>query len=286
MARGITYCGVLSVLLWPMLGYTLSPHEAVRQGNALYQAGEYDAAVRQYATAEQALPKAAEVHFNQGNAAYKRRDYAQALEYYTKALHTAEPILESRTKYNLGNVKYQQALQAMAQPQDAMAHARAAITYYRDSLEVDPQQPAAQYNLELAHRLVQQLQPNLPAPPQQAQQPPSPPQRRQEQQDRNSQRQQQAQQLRAQPQHHPQTPQPDHPQTAQETQIPQIQQPSQSHTPSDHSAMHQAARSSEIPPEEAERLLEMIRERAREAERVRAQWQRTKSRDPRVEKDW
>jgi tetratricopeptide (TPR) repeat protein len=278
------------MLLWPMLGYTLSPHEAVRQGNALYQAGEYDAAVRQYATAEQALPEAAEVHFNQGNAAYKRQDYAQALEHYTNALHTAEPILESRTKYNLGNVQYQQALQTMARPQDAMAHARAAITYYRDSLEADPQQLAAQYNLELAYRLVQQLQHHLPAPPQQAQQnslqPPSPSQRQQEPQDRNPQRRQQAPHSQAQPQNQPQTPPSNQPQTAQEAQASQVQQPSQSHTTSDHSAMRQAARPHQLSPEEAERLLEMIRERAREAERVRAQWQRTKSRDPRVEKDW
>jgi tetratricopeptide (TPR) repeat protein len=258
-----------------MLSYALPPHEAVRQGNAFYQAGEYGAAARQYATAGQALPEAAEVHFNQGNAAYKRQDYAQALEHYTNALHTAEPILESRTKYNLGNVQYQQALQAMARPQEAMIHARAAIIYYRDSLEVDPQQPEAQYNLELAYRLVQQLQHNFPSRLQQSQQPPSP-----------SPRQQQMQQSQALPPPQPHSSPPDQPQTAQEAQASQGQQPSQSHTPSEHSEMRQVARPADLPPEEAERLLEMIRERAREAERVRTQWQRTPSRDPHVEKDW
>jgi hypothetical protein len=50
--------------------------------------------------------------------------------------------------------------------------------------------------------------------------------------------------------------------------------------------MRQAARSHQLSPAEGARLLEMIRERAREAERVRAQWQRTKSRDIGVDKDW
>lgn len=278
MARGLAWCGVLSMLLGPMPGYALSPHEAVRQGNALYQAGEYAAAARQYAAAAQALPEAVVVHFNQGNAAYKRQDYAQALEHYTRALHSAPPPLESRTTYNLGNVKYQQALQALARPQDAMALARAAITYYRDSLDADPQQLDAQYNLELAYRLVQQLQHNLPSPPQQAQQnalqQPAPLQ------------QQQAPSPQTQSQHQPQPPQPAPSQTTQEAQGSQGQQPSHSHATADQSEMRQAVRPHQLSPEEGERLLEMIRERARETERVRTQWQRTKSRDGRVDKDW
>jgi tetratricopeptide (TPR) repeat protein len=267
------------MLLWPMPGYALSPHEAIRQGNALYQAGEYDAAARQYATAAQALPEAVVVHFNQGNAAYKRQDYAQALEHYTRALHIAPPPLESRTTYNLGNVKYQQALQARTRPQEAMVLARAAITYYRDSLEADPQQLDAQYNLELAYRLVQQLQHNLPSPSQPAQQ-------NSLQQPAPLQRQQQASSPQTQPQHQPQTPHPAPSQMTRETQASQGRQPSQIHTTAEQSEMRQATRPHQLSPEEGERLLEMIRERAREAERVRAQWQRTKNRDARVDKDW
>jgi hypothetical protein len=41
-----------------------------------------------------------------------------------------------------------------------------------------------------------------------------------------------------------------------------------------------------LTPEEAERLLETIRERAREADRARQQRQRAQLRGTRVDKDW
>ncbi|WP_089721111.1 tetratricopeptide repeat protein [Candidatus Entotheonella palauensis] len=135
-----------------------SAYEAVRQGNALYQQEQYDGASKQYATAAEQLPDAAEIHFNQGNAAYKQQDFTKALEHYNQALQIANPDLESQTKYNLGNVKYQQALQSMAKPQEAVTNLKHAMTYYRDSLDADPKHPSARYNLELAQKLMQQIQ--------------------------------------------------------------------------------------------------------------------------------
>ena len=132
----------------------------------MYQSGKYAEAAAQYNSASQTLPDAAEIHFNQGNAAYKQQDYGKAREHYTQALQSADRTLEGRVKYNLGNVEYQQALQNLQQPQAAMPHLRSAMTYYRDSLDVDPQQQDARYNLELSHLLLHKLQQE---PPQQQQ---------------------------------------------------------------------------------------------------------------------
>ena len=144
--------GLGTMVLWCWLtdtAWAASPYEAVRQGNAQYQDGQYEAAARHYSTAAEKLPEAPEIQYNQGNAFYKQQDYAKALEHYARALQTDDPILESQTKYNLGNVKYRQALQALQNPQKAITHLGSAMTYYRDSLEVDPQQQQARYNLEL-----------------------------------------------------------------------------------------------------------------------------------------
>lgn len=154
--RGLILALMVLVLL-PLHVQAESPYKAVQRGNEFYEAGEYDAAGLHYATASEVLPEAAEIYFNQGNVLYKQRKFLQALAHYTNALQSVNGVLESRVKYNLGNVEYRRALIAMSTAQDAILLLRSAITYYRDSLAVDPQQQNARYNLELAHRLMQQL---------------------------------------------------------------------------------------------------------------------------------
>lgn len=260
---------LLVLLGWPGPGQTASPYRAVQQGNALYQDGKYAEAAHQYATAGQAMPEAAAIPFNQGNAAYKQQDYRKAHEHYTRALRTADRHLESRVKYNLGNVAYQQALQALQRPQEAMSHLRSAMTYYRDSLDVDPQQQDARYNLELAHLLLHQLQQQQ-AHQQQAGQQQTPPDGQQQDQQQSSEQPQASSQE----------------QTAlQEQQDQQAAQPPEASQESAQSPEHARTAHHELSPAEATRLLENIRERAREAEPQRQQ-RRAKVKTPPVDKDW
>jgi tetratricopeptide (TPR) repeat protein len=274
------------LLCLPTLVRAVSPYEAVQRGNTLYQQGQYHEAEQQYAEAAQQLPEAKEIPFNQGNVFYKQQDYGKALEHYERALQTPDPMLESRTKYNLGNVKYQQALHALSNPQEAATHLQAAMTYYRDSLEREPQQQDARYNLELAQRLLRQLQ------QQQAQQQQQNQQESQQQQEQQAQQKQQTQQQQQASQDPQQQAQQKQQQNQQQdgTQQPQDQRAGQS--PQGDAAPDTAGtqqRQAEVPqmtPEEAERLLEAIRERAREADNQRQQWRRARMHDTRVDKDW
>ena len=282
----------LVALYLPVPSQAASPYQAVQQGNAFYQNGKYAEAAEQYGSASQMLPGAAEIHFNQGNAAYKQQDYGKAREHYTQALQTTDRTLEGKVKYNLGNVEYQQALQNLQQPQAAMPHLRSAITYYRDSLDVDPQQQEARYNLELSHLLLHKLQ------QEQQQQNPQQPQgqpQNQQQQDQQAQQdgqqqgqQQQSQQQDGSPQ---QTPSPDPQQGQQQPPASSEQQGQQTQQPQDASQENapppgqQTAAPRELRPEEAARLLEAIRERGREADTQRQQ-RRTKTQASQVDKDW
>lgn len=230
----------------------------------LYRQQHYGEAAQRYAKAAEERPETAAIDFNLGNAAYKQQDYAKALEHYNRALQTTDPALESQTKYNLGNVNYQQALQTLSNPQQAAEHLQTAMTYYRDSLDVNPQQSAARYNLELAHRLLQQLQ---------------------QQQDRQQDQKNQQQDQNAQQQ----TPQ----QQDQQQQAPSQDQQDQQTVQSDEDTSNdpetpppQATASQDLSPEEAERLLDAIRSRARAADDLRQQRQRARLRDNRVDKDW
>ena len=280
-------------LCLPVYVQATSPYQSVQQGNALYQNGKYAEAAEQYGSAGQALPDAAEIHFNQGNAAYKQQEYSKALEHYTQALQTADRTLESKVKYNLGNVEYQQALQNLQHPQKALPHLRSAMTYYRDSLDVDPQQQDAHYNLELSHLLLHKLQQEQPqqqqqGSPQDDQQPD-----RQQQVQPDGQQQQQGQQQDGQQQDgsQPQAPAPDQQQGQQQqaaSSEPQDQPAEQRQDASQDNASppgQPTAAQRELRPEEAARLLEAIRERSREADNQRQQ-RRAKTRASRVEKDW
>ena len=283
----------LVALYLPAPGQAASPYQAVQQGNALYQNGKYAEATEQYGSASQMLPDAAEIHFNQGNAAYKQQDYGKAREHYTQALQTTDRTLEGKVKYNLGNVEYQQALQNLQQPQAAMPHLRSAMTYYRDSLDVDPQQQDARYNLELSHLLLHKLQ------QEQQQHHPQPQpgqpqdQQQQEQQQARQDGQQQGQQQQSQRQDGPpqQTPSPDPQQSPPQQAASSEQQGQQAEQRQDDSQDNepplgqQTAAPRELRPEEAARLLEAIRERGREADNQRQQ-RRTKTQASQVDKDW
>jgi tetratricopeptide (TPR) repeat protein len=147
--------GLLALLPW--WGPAADGYRAVEEGNALYQTGQYEAALGEYAIAAQLLPHVAEIALNQGNAWYRRFDYDQALDRYLEALDTPDSYVASRVKYNLGVVKYRQALDAMQTFQDARTEARSAIEYYRDSLRLDRNLKDARYNLELAYQLLQRI---------------------------------------------------------------------------------------------------------------------------------
>jgi Ca-activated chloride channel family protein len=274
---GLLIQGLLLVMFClPVPSQAASPYQAVQQGNALYQNGKYAEAAEQYGSASQVIPDAAEIHFNQGNAAYKQQDYGKAREHYMQALRSTDRTLEGKVKYNLGNVEYQQALHNLQQPQAAMPHLRSAMTYYRDSLDVDPQQQDARYNLELSHLLLHKLQ------QEQQQQNPQQPQKQ------PPDRQQQAQQQGGSPQP-TSAPAPQQEQQQQAASAaPQGQQAEQPQDAAQEDAPppeQQAAAQQELRPEEAARLLEAIRERGREADNQRQQ-RRAKMRASQVDKDW
>ena len=101
------------------------------------------------------------IEFNRGNALFKNRDQEQALDRYLAALATDDPALASRAKYNIGVIKYRQALAAAQRYEDALTLAQAAIGYFRDSLRLDAGHADARYNLELAYRFHYRLEQEL-----------------------------------------------------------------------------------------------------------------------------
>ena len=259
------------LLVLPVYGHTESPYKTVEKGNELYKAGEYDAARQQYTSASVAFPEAAEIFYNQGNVLYKERKFLQALAHYTSALQTVEGEFESRVKYNLGNVEYRRALIAMSTAQDALLLLRSAITYYRDSLAIDPQQPDARYNLELAHRLMHELYEQL---QQDMRDNPDDGRNSDRESENDESKQRESEERKSQ-----KNKQEDEGQAGSEGAQSVMadsgaEQPEDMEMPEDMSL------------EEAEMKLEEIRNRARKVSETRQEWRKARMRDGQVEKYW
>ena len=186
-------------------------------------------------------------------------------------------------------------LQAMQKPGEATTHLRAAMQYYRDSLDVDPQRQDARYNFELAQRLLQQLQQAQQQQPQPSQSQERPPQQQNPQQHQQRQRVSNTNRTK-------------HRQSSSRSNNKHNSKISRASSPSDNRMPSRPPRSSkqirrlqrrspqglmrhgrlrqEMRQADAERLLDTIRERAQAAAHLRQQWRRSQGQGTRVDKDW
>ncbi|UCE61470.1 MAG: tetratricopeptide repeat protein [Phycisphaerales bacterium] len=132
-------------------------HLRVREANRAFADGDYVAALEAYKAVGKTLPDSPEVAFNQGVAYYKMGDYTQARDALNRSLTTHDAKLEVKAKFNLGNIAYASARQKMSNPTEAIGLLKTAIGYYRDAVELDPEDEGARINIELAQRLIREL---------------------------------------------------------------------------------------------------------------------------------
>ncbi|MGI9333266.1 MAG: VWA domain-containing protein [Gammaproteobacteria bacterium] len=158
---------VVALAALGLVGFRLwsTPADVNEDGNEAFAAADYAAAIANYDEALQQLRERdgdrlaseAVLHYNKAGAEFKQFRLSDACDSYTRAADDIDTALAAAARYNLGNVKYQQALNAMQTFQDAVTPTREAITWLRASLELDPEQPDALYNLELALEMLRQL---------------------------------------------------------------------------------------------------------------------------------
>ncbi|MFQ5807379.1 MAG: hypothetical protein ACE5I3_13105 [Phycisphaerae bacterium] len=281
-----------------------TPRELIDQGNEHFAAGRYADALEAYeqAGAEPDERIMADLLHNRAAAHFKLGRIDDARELWVRAAGLKDASFEAAARYNLGNCDYADALKAV-QAQDAntaLAQLERALQQYRDALRLDPERLDARANLELAaqfkkqiEELAQQQPQSQPSPgrdqdneqqdqgDQSSSQPSSQPsdsqtQQRDEQTKEGADQEQEQQDSSQQPSSQPDT------QPVSETQPAPQPQPELSE--GEEEREQQELVPIEMTREEAERLLQMIRDaehqrravlRAREAARQRP-----------VEKDW
>ena len=130
------------------------------QGNRQYEAKRYDDALKSYTDAQAERPAAPEIHYNIGNVLMRKGDVDKAIEEYLRAQTSGPKSLAEAAHFNRGN-----ALMMKGELQPA-------IDAYVHALKIDPRDPDAKRNLELALRLLEKQQQQQQQQPQDQDQPP------------------------------------------------------------------------------------------------------------------
>jgi Ca-activated chloride channel family protein len=285
------------------------PSEVVAEGNRLLEEGKFAEALAAYERAAEARPDAPEVVYNQGVAHYRIGEYEKAADFFRRAMTPGDPALDARSRFNLGNCAYATALQQQLDPQAAIESLEQAIGHYDDALQLTPGDRAARENIERAQRLAEELrelqqqqqqqqqqgdqqnedQEQQEQPQQDQQQEQDPNQREQEQQGQD---QQDPQEEQEQQQSQSQQDEPEQQEQQGEDQQEQQQEPQ----PSDASEQEdkdeqqpapqpQQAETKPMSQEEAERLLQAIRDKERQRREKLAERQEKENTVP-VRRDW
>jgi Ca-activated chloride channel family protein len=284
-----------------------APRDLIQRGNDHYQAGRYAEALEAYEQAGEEYGDVitAELLHNQAAAHFKLGQIDEARELWVRAATLEDALFEATARYNLGNCDYADALRAV-ENQDvpgALELLDRAGAQYRDAVRLDPGLTNARANLELAEMLKEQIKQQTTTQPQS--QPSSQPQQQQQQDQSSSQPSSQpsqqgdqndqsdqssATQPTSQPEQQPQTQpsqqpesQPDQQQQDQPSPTSQPRESPQTQ-PADAQPQDRQPVELRMTPEEAERLLQMIRDA--EQARRRVLRQREAARHKPVERDW
>ncbi|MEM7189546.1 MAG: hypothetical protein AAF439_08030 [Pseudomonadota bacterium] len=130
---------------------------AMDAANGMVAARDYNEALAAYDAILAEQPELLTAHYNRGTLQLLRFEKNAALPDLEIARESDDPALAARVEFNLGVLKYVQAREALQTFQDALSLTNAAIGHWRTSLQHDPDQPDARYNLEIAYRLVDDI---------------------------------------------------------------------------------------------------------------------------------
>lgn len=321
---GLLALALLGIALAPATSAAQSAREHISAGKAHFDAGRYAEALAEFNQAAAlgsgqsdgggatstapppALP--AEILHNQAAAHFKLGQYADARELWVRAASLKDAAFEADMRFNLGNVEYAEALARAngGDVQNALTQLDKSLEQYRDALRLDPTLASARANFELAAKLRRELleksqeqpqsqpssqpqsQPQSQPSSQPQSRPSSQPQQGEQSEDQDSQQDQQNQDQQDQgqqqdeqnPQSQPSDEQDPQNQPPEDQQTPESQPQSQP-TPPPGEGQEQEL---QISPEEAERLLQKVRDaEKRRREMLRARQQAL--RQP-VKRDW
>jgi Ca-activated chloride channel family protein len=146
-------------LILVQTGWADSARDLLRRGNKLYTQDNYNDAITQYDQALVEKPQAFEPKFNKANSYYRLDDLAKAIDLFKEiAADSKDMELVTKTKYNLGNSYFQQGLkQRDSDLQKALEDLKTSISYWRQVLDIEPENEKAARNIEVARLIIKDI---------------------------------------------------------------------------------------------------------------------------------
>ena len=121
--------------------------------------GKIDEALEQYRSAAEVSGDNHTLSYNRGIALYRQGNIDEARQQFLHALDSTDTTLAAKSWFNLGNCDYSDAVASAEQDRPAaISSLGSAISKYRRSLKLDRADNDARANIELAAKLMEQLQ--------------------------------------------------------------------------------------------------------------------------------
>ena len=282
----------------------------VAKAERLMAEGTWPQAARAWSKVETADPGLAEAAYNRGVAEYRSGELAAAADAFRRAAEVGDADLAAQAMYNEGTARYADAVKRLSTEggesapspsgdpetptdplEDAMERVGRSLDHFRDAIDADPGNLDARANAELAHRLLQRLQEIQESSQDDQSQPGEESQDDQQQPGEESQddQQQPGEQSQDDQQQPGEQSQDDQQQPGEQSQDDQQQGGSAQDQPTEggEAAEGSAAEDDKMSREEAERLLQSVRDKERQRRRARAEAEsEIQDRRPPARKDW
>jgi Mg-chelatase subunit ChlI len=224
---------ILLFMAMTMFSWSQQENRLIRRGNRQYEDGNYKKAEIDYLKSTQSAKASHKGFYNLGDAWYMQKDYLQASAAFdTLRSFKMDDATRSKSYYNLGNSLLKASIDSAQLAQKALP---ASIEAYKQSLRLNPADTDAKYNLAYAQRLLGKSQQ----------------QQQQQKQDKQDKQDQKQDQQKDQQQQQNQDNQDQKQQNQQQQQAKQDQQ--------QQDKQQQQAQSQKISKEDAERILEALK---------------------------
>jgi Ca-activated chloride channel family protein len=136
-----------------------SAHALVQEANKLYANGDFGRAINKYDQVLIESPQAIPPKFNKANSYYRLDDLAGAIDLYKEvAAESKDMSLVEKAKYNLGNCHFQKGTkQKDSDLQKALDEFQTSISYWRQVLDMNPENEKAARNIEVARLVIKDI---------------------------------------------------------------------------------------------------------------------------------
>jgi len=139
------------------LGWIDPLADNVRDGNQLYQDGNYDGALDKYVNAQIDSPEIPQLDFNIADVQYKRGKYNEAFQLFEKVIKSDDIGMKAKSGFNLGNTLYRQG-----KMKEALECYKKTVDYINEtvsaSTELGTLKNDAKYNYEYVENKMKEQQ--------------------------------------------------------------------------------------------------------------------------------